>query len=77
MYNKTEIKALKDSINKLTACNGDCRNCSHCQMDFASGERAIYYAFRCDEQPDFMVIRSNSPTTLRKETVDGLFFELS
>ena len=72
-----EIQELERSINLLTFCSGKCKDCGNCKMKFADTDRGTAYAFYCDLQPDFMQIMSNSPLTLRKDTLEGLEFELS
>ena len=75
MMTKKEAARMRRSIKTLTACGGDCKRCEHAQVNTASRDRFVYYAFYCDVDSNIQPY-SDSLRELRDITLEALTFEL-
>lgn len=78
MYTEKEKKQLKNSLEKLSKCGGNCRGCAKCHIYTSGNEKALYMAVGCDLLPsDMFGAVANYPSELHAEAVELLRFELS
>ena len=75
MRTAKEAARMRRSIKTLTACGGDCKHCEHAQVNTASRDRSIYYAFHCDVDCNIQPY-SDSLRELRDTTLEALALEL-